>query len=202
MNRFASGAALVLALLLTGCHGGQVRLRVSPDSRRHEWRDVISADQFTAPCRKVFYVVEPRVGYAEARRHPLEGYALSARMRWNKITAALCDHFDELRRQHNAASITIQEFDERLTMLQDVLKELSEKKAGLDAAIEQHEAAAQSLEAASSGQGEKVLEQAHQATAQIEDARTRGDAIIAAVSELVNALAPPVAPASEAGQRP
>lgn len=191
MWRYASAAAALLVLLFAGCHRGEVRLRLSPKADDYEWRPLISAEQFSAPCRKLFYIVVPPVGYAEARRHPLEGHALGARMRWNSIARALCEQFDELRVKHNEARITIREFDVRRSELTGALKGLTGRKAELDGELEKYRAAQESLDAASRVQGAQAVDQAREATAQMADAREKGNTTIAAARELLGTVVPP-----------
>lgn len=191
MQRLVACAALAfLALLVTGCHSGEVRLRISPESSGHEWRKPISAEQFSAPVRKLFYAVEPPLGYAEARLHPLEGHVLSAQMRWNAVIRSLLDRFDELRVQHNEARITVSGFDQRRGVLLVIAKDLAAKKALLDAAIEQYSAAKGELAAGPPRQGEQTPQTAREARVRMDEAQATADRIIKEAAGLVGALGP------------
>ena len=186
MQRLVSCAALAFfALLFAGCHAGEVRLHVSPESSRHQWRKLLAAEEFSAPVRNLFYAVEPPVGYAQARLHPLEGYALSARMSWNAVVRSLLDRFDELRVQHNEARITVQEFDQRHDDLLAITSELTAKKAKLDAALEEYSAAKEKLAAGSQRQGESTSQAASEGRKRMEQVQAAGDQIIKDASECV-----------------
>jgi len=189
VQRLVSCAALpFLALLFAGCHGGEVRLRTSPDSSRHEWRRLLSAEQFSAPVRKLFYAVEPPLGYAEARLRPLEGRALSARMRWNAVIRSLLDRFDELRAQHNEAKITVSEFDQRRDVLLVISRDLTTKKVLLEAALEQYLTAKAELAAAAAEQGEQPPQPASAARTRMDEALATAERIITEASQFVRAL--------------
>ena len=124
--------------VLGGCHGGEVRLRVSPMSRRHVWRAPLDPARFRADCVALQYALNPPVGYADARQRPLDPFILDARLRWNALVAQLCQELDRLCQLHNGADITLSEFNERKVLLTDLVRRLAEKQRRLDVAIERY----------------------------------------------------------------
>ncbi len=192
MRRLVPCAALAFVAVLAGaCHSGQVRLLATRGSTSHQWRNAISAEQFSAPVRKLFYTVAPPMGYAEARLHPLEGQVLTARVRWNAAIRSLLDRFDELRMQHNQALITASEFDERHRRLLAVAADLAGKKTQLDAALEQYSAAKDALDAALLRDEQEQPQNAAAARAKMDEAAAAANAIVGEAEQLVDALRAP-----------
>jgi hypothetical protein len=112
-----------------------VRLRAAPDTDRFEWRNVLSVEDFSAPCRDLLYMVAAPVGYSMARKQPLQGLAVNAKARWDTAVAPLCSHFEQLCIRHNRGDVTLQEFGERTAKLQALLRALTVQRRQLDAAL-------------------------------------------------------------------
>jgi len=138
-----SPAVLVAALLLvvsSGCHRGQVRIQVAPGVDRRVWREPLQPEQYRAPARRLLYTAEPPVGYAEARHMPGQSLAVALRLNWNAAVRPLADSFDQLRKRHNAADITLREFASRQDELLAVLVDLADLKRQLDDLLAEYEA--------------------------------------------------------------
>lgn len=173
--RFLLRVALAgLIFAVTGCHRQSVDVRVSPDADRYERRTPISPEQFRAPCEELIFAVDAPVGYAMARRRPLRGYAVHARLRWNSALRPLLDHFDSLSAQHNRAEVTVQEFDEREAELLAVAQELKAQKLQLDADLDEYESAKEALTQAP----EEPTADLSQARARMQEAGARIEQVI------------------------
>ena len=138
-----SPVVLVAALLLVvcgGCHRGQVRIQVAPGVDRRVWRDPLQPEQYRAPARRLLYTAEPPVGYAEARHVPGQSLAVALRLNWNAAVRPLADSFDRLRERHNAADVTLREFNSRQDELLAALAALADLKQQLDGQLAEYEA--------------------------------------------------------------
>ncbi|MHC5035003.1 MAG: hypothetical protein ACYTFZ_08195 [Planctomycetota bacterium] len=182
-------AALAIGILSsTGCHKGQVRLQVDPNSNRFKWCDPILAEEFTAECQGLLYVVEAPVGYAMARKQPLHGFAVNARARWDTAVEPLCERFRRLCSRHNRADITLQEFEDCRAELQTALGDLGSRRRRLDALLEALEATESALE--ESGQEPGAEEQHDRAAlrAAARQLRIQADATLSAARKQVQDL--------------
>lgn len=178
----------VLILAVGGCQGERVRLGVSPDGDRHEWRSPIAAEQFSAPCVGLLYEIEAPVGYSMARHQPLQGFAVNARVRWNAAVRPLPAHFDELCARHNRAEITVQEFDERKAELLAVVRDVKALKPELDAALDECESAERALAPAPNDpEGSSEADPA-KAAADMDRLRAGAEEIIKRAEQRVEAL--------------
>jgi hypothetical protein len=106
-------AVLLAAAALTGCRGHQILVPLAPTGETYEWREPVDPVAVCQPALQLTVEVDRPVGYAEARHSPLSAFGISARLRWNSTVQKLCRRLQELCVQHNAAVISVQEFDER-----------------------------------------------------------------------------------------
>ena len=132
-------AALVL-VAANGCHRGQVRLPLAPDTDRYVWRDPIDLEAFRAPARLLLYTAEPPVGYAEARHKPGQSLAIALRLNWNAAVRPLPEAFEQLCERHNNAEVALSEFTARENTLLVALHDLTGLKEQLDALLAEYEA--------------------------------------------------------------
>jgi len=167
--------ALVLCALAVGCHRGQVRLPAYPGAQRHLWRQPVALAEFRRPCEDLLYDVTAPVGYAAAVQSPPDSFAIGAMVRWNEAVSALRRHFDDLASRHNAAVLSVQEFEQRAAELSAAAGELRTLRAWLDSALEarRQAVAAGPESAASSAEGE---------------ARREAEAVWGAAGQLVQEL--------------
>jgi len=190
-NRLLLLGALLPLALACGCHSGQVRMQLAPGLERYQWRDPLPEDAFSPVCSPLFYVMEPPLGYAAARHQPLEGFALSAKVRWNEAVRTLCQHLSMLCRQHNSAALTVQEFRQRRRLLLELAGEFAQRKQRLDALLARYQAALKTLAALRAEQGEAARSELVKARAAAATARAEADRIIEGVRERLGKLAGP-----------
>jgi hypothetical protein len=166
------GAAWLL--LVSGCHGGQVRLRVSEDSERYEWRRLVSEDDLPVRCADLLYLIEPPVGYARVLARRLEGFTFTTRVKWNVAVRPVCDGVRRLCRQHNEAGISVGRYEQRKGELLAVLSELGPRKAALDSALAAYAGARALLAGGASGPDiHRAREAMARAQAEAEEALAR-----------------------------
>ena len=190
MSRASHWIAMALSMLaVTGCHRGLIRLREAPGSDRHVWRAPLDVQQFASPCEDLFYVVEPPIGYSMARHRPLKGFTLQAKARWTTAVMPLSSLFESLAGRHNRAELSVQEFETARAQLLEATARLAEKKAALDAVLEQYDAAraAAALPDANAVQKERAEEH-------MQDARSRAETLIEDGRRYVESLTAPHSP--------
>ncbi len=181
-------APVLVALLLAGCHRGQVRLPVSAGARRHQWRERVEARALRAPYRELIYPVEAPAGYAEALQNPLEGFIIRARQDWNRAVQPLGVELTLLVERHNAAAVSVREYERRTEELLAAARQLDRTRSRLDAALENYRAERRNLMAARAGGGERPAEQARQAQDAMDRARRRAEELLAHADRAVAAL--------------
>ncbi len=150
---------------LSGCHGGQVKLRVVEEVESYEWRHPIPPGTMARPARELLYHIDAPLGYARGYSRPLEGFAFNARVRWNVTVRPLGDELSRLAEQHNRAEITLVEFEGRQRELLTALQRLAVLRGELDDALRDYSRAretsgADPAEPRADRQAEAVLERA------------------------------------------
>ncbi len=180
---------IVLALqgaLLAGCHEGQVRIPVAAGQRAHVWRSLLDCDSFSAPAIELLYRVEPPIGYASARDQPVEGLPLSTKLRWDDAVVFLVTRFEQLCRRHNAAAVSLEEFDRHRTELRDAVARLTRQRRALEQAL------------ASYSEASVAASRMSDDTSAREDARSRMQTARETVDSIVKNAAEVVRQAAEA----
>ncbi len=137
-----------LVLCLAGCHGGQLRLRVSEHSSRFVWRDPVSCEQFKDLWRGLLYPARPPLGYAEGRQQAAEGFVLNAQMRWNDHVRALAGMSELICQQHNEEQVTLREFERGRLELEEAAAGMADLRKELDDAFQEHRTARDQMERA------------------------------------------------------
>ncbi len=194
MRRFAARAALVLcALACAGCHRGMVRLETMPGSGTYEWRDPLTAEGFRKPCAELPYEIETPVGYAQARKDPLVGFAVNARMQWNDTVKPVLIHFDDLCKRYNAALVTLSEFDAREGELVGAALDLSTWREALSAALLKYEGA-QEVQQTAEREGAEATDETRRAATDMDAAKESVEGLIKRATTLVAGLGPVAAP--------
>jgi len=146
----------VLIALLTACHRNQVRVRVSDDLARHEWRDPVSARSFIPHYRPMLYVIELPIGYARGRSRPSEGFIFNAQLRWNATVQPVVGLLADLCERHNRADITVTEFTQRRDRLLGAVVRLVEKKTQLNGLLEAYQEMRDSEKGPAEGAAQEV----------------------------------------------
>ncbi len=172
-RRFLCATLVVLALGSASCHRGQLRLRTSPGSSKHQWRKLISPEAFRQPCVDLPCAVEPPVGYAQARREPLDPFIVNGQVRWNSTVEALCGQFDRGNQE-----------------LLEAVRYLTARKAELQAALDRYRSAKAASNPERAEQGEGSNADRAQARRAMEKARATAEGIVAGAAQRIEALAP------------
>jgi predicted HTH domain antitoxin len=189
--RIAAATTLLLAAAFAlGCHGEQVRLAVAPEADRYEWRDPVQVQRLRELLEELFYAVSGPPSYARALE-PLEGFVVTARVRWNRLAEPLSAAFEELCRQHNEATIAIEQFDERMKALLALVDELKASRERLDAAVSRYETSQKALSDAAELTGRRRGAAAQEAARKMADARASAELILAHAAELVGEVTAP-----------
>ncbi len=189
-RRFLCAALVMLALGSASCHRGQLRLRTRPNSSIHQWRNPISPEAFRRPCVDLPCAVEPPVGYAQARRDPLDPFIVNVQVRWNSTVEVLCGQFDRLCELHNQAGLTVQEFNQRKKELLKAVRYLAIRKAEFQIVLAQYRLAKDALHTAGAQQGEGSSAELAEARSAMEKARATAEGIVAEAAQHIEAPAP------------
>jgi exonuclease VII small subunit len=114
---------------------------------------------------------------------------LNVQMRWNEMVSPLCEGFETLCSQHNAAEITLRDFQQQRSGLQGAARRLTELRRALDDALEAYRRAKDQLAACAALEPERQRAAVVEARAQGDDARRRAmDALEEARQSVSTAL--------------
>jgi len=123
-----------------------VFLQIEPQSRRSEWRKLVSLRDLEPGCRGLAFRIEPLIGYSRARERPLDDFLLAAKLQWNEAVRPICAYYTSLRNAHNAAAVTVKEFKDRKAELRGAVRALKARKLELKQAFAEYEAQLDTLE--------------------------------------------------------
>lgn len=191
------GTAVVTILLAAGCHGQQLLMVSAPVGGHYEWRDPVQLARVAQDAVELPVPVDRPVGYAAARQRPLSAFGISARIRWNATVDKLCRCYGELCSEHNSALVSVQEFEERRSRLDEVTQILAQLRPRFLKALDDYDAAQALVAPELSPEERPPGVSPAVARALMEEARARGTRLLEAAAQAVGALGPEPLPVPE-----